>query len=222
MTKIMTGTGYLHDHGKRQRRFKGVWPQSYLAPRFFTPDPDKLRQYDIDPDQPYIILRTVAWEAAHDVGHKGVDLQTLTEVVNGLSKFGRVIICSEKPLPAELAQFQNPVPVEDVHHLLAFATLYIGEGASMAAEAAVLGTPAIYCNPLPLGYVKAMADDYQLITIADDFQHALIIADQQLTDPDFHSQYQQRSQAFIDQSDDLTDFMLETIKQVVKPDVTDK
>ncbi len=37
--------------------------------------------------------------------------------------------------------------------LLAYATLFIGEGATMASECAVLGTPAIYVNSLQLGYL---------------------------------------------------------------------
>ena len=38
--------------------------------------------------------------------------------------------------------------------MLAFAGLYVGEGATMASEAAVLGTPAVYVNTLTMGYVQ--------------------------------------------------------------------
>ena len=38
-----------------------------------------------------------------------------------------------------------------MHHVLASATLFIGEGATMASECAMLGTPAIYINSLNAG-----------------------------------------------------------------------
>jgi predicted glycosyltransferase len=42
-----------------------------------------------------------------------------------------------------------------MHTLLKYATLYIGEGGTMASEAVCLNTPVIYTNNLPLmGYLK--------------------------------------------------------------------
>ena len=42
-----------------------------------------------------------------------------------------------------------------MHDVLAHATLFIGESATMASEGALLGTNAVYINSLPLmGYLK--------------------------------------------------------------------
>ena len=35
--RIMTGTGYQDSHGDRERKFRGIWVQSYLDPNYFTP-----------------------------------------------------------------------------------------------------------------------------------------------------------------------------------------
>jgi len=51
---------------------------------------------------------------------------------------------------------------EDLHHILAFASLYIGEGATTASEAAILGTPAIYMNPMQVCYCKDQEESYGL------------------------------------------------------------
>ncbi len=101
----------------------------------------------VDPAQPYVVLRTVAWSAAHDVGLYGAGRSALACAVERLSAHGRVLISSEDPLPEDLVAYRNPVSADRMHDLLAYARLYVGEGGTMAAESAVLGTPAVFCNP---------------------------------------------------------------------------
>lgn len=210
-TRIITGTGYLYDHGKKQRRFNGVWVQSFLNADF-TPDPVRLQECGIDTEKPYIVVRTVAWEAAHDIGYKGISLEKLREIVEKLGRFGRVLLCSETQLPPDLQEYRNPAPSEDVHHLLALASLYIGEGASMAAEAAVLGTPAVYYNPLGLGYLQAMEKEYGLVKNAASLDDAIIIAENLLKKADLAEEWERNKEKFLADSDDLVDVMLDEIK----------
>jgi hypothetical protein len=215
-TRIMTGTGYLCDHGSKQRRFRGIWVQSYLSPEFFHPSREPLEKAGVDPDEPYIILRTVAWEAAHDVGHKSMDEASLREAISRLEPYGRVLISSEKPLPESLKSYGNPVPTEQVHHLLAFARLYIGEGGTMAAEAAVLGTPAIFCSPLRCGYLVALEKDYDLLSQAQTFQEGLAIAETLLQREDLTRQWDQKCRRLWDQTDDIVQFTCELLTETVK------
>jgi hypothetical protein len=51
-----------------------------------------------------------------------------------------------------------------MHHVLYFAKLYIGDSQTMAAEAAVLGTPSIRFNDFvgKLGYLEELAHKYNL------------------------------------------------------------
>lgn len=213
---IMTGLGYLKSHGSRERKFKGVWVQSYLNPEYFTPDASVLTEAGIDVNQPFIVMRMVSWSAAHDTGLGGYTEKEYLGAVKRLSKYGRVIISSERVLPESMAQYKNPVAPEKVHHLLAFARLYIGEGATMAAEAAVLGTPAIFCNPLPLGYLMAMEKRYELLYNCKSFSAGLEIAEKLLNTNNIKQLWQQRRKKLLDESEDINEFMLKIVKQITE------
>jgi predicted glycosyltransferase len=63
-----------------------------------------------------------------------------------------VFISSESRLPEELSPYNLPISVDKMHHLMAFANLYIGESATMASECAVLGVPAIFIATTGRGY----------------------------------------------------------------------
>jgi predicted glycosyltransferase len=51
-----------------------------------------------------------------------------------------------------------------MHHVMAFAQLYIGDSQTMAAEAGVLGTPFIRFNDFvgKIGYLEELENKYQL------------------------------------------------------------
>ena len=55
----------------------------------------------------------------------------------------------------------NPL---DMHHVMAFASLYLGDSQTMAAEAGVLGTPFVRFNDFVgrIGYLQELEDIYQL------------------------------------------------------------
>jgi hypothetical protein len=212
---IMTGLGYLHSHGARERKFKGVWVQSYLNPEYFTPDASVLTDAGIDVNKAFIVMRMVSWSAAHDAGLGGYTEKEYLDAAQRLSKYGRVIISSEGAFPESMAQYKNPIAPEKVHHLLAFAALYIGEGGTMAAEAAVLGTPAIFCNPLPLGYLIAMERDYQLLYNCKNFPEGIEIAEKLLSDKNLKQLWQQRRKKLLDESEDINEFMFKIVRQII-------
>ena len=55
----------------------------------------------------------------------------------------------------------NPL---DMHHVMAFASLYIGDSQTMAAEAGVLGVPFVRFNDFVgrIGYLRELEDTYEL------------------------------------------------------------
>ena len=55
----------------------------------------------------------------------------------------------------------NPL---DMHHVMAFASLYIGDSQTMAAEAGVLGVPFVRFNDFVgrIGYLRELEDKYEL------------------------------------------------------------
>ena len=50
------------------------------------------------------------------------------------------------------------IEATEIHSLLYYAQLFIGEGATMASECAILGTPSIYVNTLTAGTLEAQKD----------------------------------------------------------------
>jgi predicted glycosyltransferase len=95
------------------------------------------------------------------VGQRGIKNEI--ELVRELEKYGKVFITSEGKLEGDLEKYKIKVSPEKLHDLLYYATMYIGEGATMASEAAVLGTPAIYVNTLRLGYTDEEEEKYGVV-----------------------------------------------------------
>ena len=50
----------------------------------------------------YVLLRFVAWNAHHDIGHSGLSIEMKFKAVKEFSKYAQVFISSEKELPDDL------------------------------------------------------------------------------------------------------------------------
>lgn len=141
--------------------FNGYKELAYLHPDYFKPDPTILDDINLDKKEKFIVLRFVAWKASHDVGQHGITNKE--ELVRELERLGRIIIISENELNEKLEKYRINISPERIHDLLYYASLYLGEGATMASECAVLGTPAIYVNTLRLGYTDEEEERYGLV-----------------------------------------------------------
>ncbi len=158
---ICTPSCFKNDLGKKQIRYDGYHELAYLHPNYFTPNPAVLDELGLGEDDKFIILRFVLWDADHDIGHSGI--QNKIELVQKLEKYGRVLITSEGELGDGLEKYQIKVSPEKMHDLLYYASLYVGEGATMASECAILGTHAVYTNTLRLGYTDEEEEKYNLV-----------------------------------------------------------
>lgn len=125
--------------------YPGYQKLAYLYPSRFTPDINVVHKY-FDTDTPYFILRFAQLTAHHDVGMGGFTLDVAQKVIDMLKPHGRVYITSEKPLAPQFEQYRLKIDPLDIHHVLAYATLYMGDSQSMAVEASMLGTPCIRFN----------------------------------------------------------------------------
>lgn len=215
-TYICTGLGYYRDFGKRQVRFDGPPVLSYLDPKYFTPNPEPLRAAGLDPDETLIFFRMVSWGASHDVGRKGTTIKELKAAIDTLSKYGRVIISAEDPLPGSLGRFANPVPVANMHDLLAFCDVCLIEGGTMAEEAAVLGVPSICKNTYDFGYLRALENDYGLVFRPNSMNKAVQIAEEILENPNAKTEFKQNRKKLLDDSEDIVEFMLSVIDRAAK------
>jgi uncharacterized protein len=160
---IITPNSYLKDLGKKQIRFAGFIELCYLHQHYFKADDSIFEIMGINSGEKFAILRFVSWQASHDFRANGINFSTKISLIEELSKRLKVFISSEGDLPGVLEKYRLNIPPDRMHDALAFATLYIGEGATMASECAMLGTPAIYVNSLELGYCTVEEKVYNLI-----------------------------------------------------------
>lgn len=149
----LTSTSYKKNLGKNHFRYAGNTELYYLHQNRFTPNHSIFELLGLKRNEKYAVIRFVSWNAHHDVGQTGLTLKDKIKLVEELSQKIKVFITSEKEIPYELKKYELKTAPKHIHSVLKFADLYVGEGATMASEAAVLGTPSIYINSLSLGYL---------------------------------------------------------------------
>lgn len=118
----------------------------YLHPNQFTPDRTVVEKYGIDACKPYFVIRFAKLTAHHDVGIHGMNEEIAEHVVELLKAHGNIYITSERELEPQFEPYRIRINPLDMHHVMAFASLYIGDSQTMAAEAGVLGTPFVRLN----------------------------------------------------------------------------
>ena len=155
--------------GTKEIRFKGYFGLNYLAPKYFSPDPSIKKLLGVSPEEKYMVLRFVSHRAIHDLGARGLSMETKRAAVKEFSKLAKVFISSEVELPADLKKFEIKVPPDRIHHALYHAGLIWGDSATMSAEGAVLGTPAVFVDKRGRGYTFELEKKYGLVfNFSDD------------------------------------------------------
>ena len=204
---IITPNAFMGDFGLKHVRFNGFMELCYLHPDYFKPDPDVLSELDITENEPYAFLRFVSWGASHDVGQTGILNESKIKLVNELLKNMRVFISSEGEVSEELAKYKIKISPDKIHSVLANAIIYIGEGATMASESAMLGTPAIYVNSLTAGTIDEQ-ERYGLLFSHRDYNGVLKRTEELLGNPNLKQEFAERRDKMIKEKIDVTAFMV--------------
>lgn len=130
----------FENYGRRHITYRGSQKLFYLHPNRFHPDPSVRRHVG---EGRYAIVRLSALDAHHDRNIRGIEAADILALQKELGEGLRLLVCSEKPLPASLSSLGLRLPPELMHHALAFAEFFIGDSQSMTVESALLGVPAI-------------------------------------------------------------------------------
>lgn len=143
--------------------YQGYHELAYLHPNYFIPDETKIKELFVE-NKNYFILRFAELTAHHDEGKKGINLSIAKQLIERLSPLGSVYITSERKLESELEPYRIKIHPKNMHHALYYAQMYIGDSQTMAAEAAVLGTPSIRFNDFvgKLSYLEELEHKYDL------------------------------------------------------------
>ncbi|MFH0861091.1 MAG: DUF354 domain-containing protein [Candidatus Altiarchaeota archaeon] len=209
---ICTPTCFRKDFGQKHVRFNGYMELCYLHPRYFKPNPAVLEEVNLDQEDKFFILRFVSWKAGHDVGQKGFSVEAKLKLIKEMEKHGRVLISSEEQLSKDLEKYRAPITPEKMHDLLYYATMFVGEGATMASESAVLGTPSIYVNTLNLSYLEEQEERYGLTYNFSEATPALEKIIELLKNNNLKGEWQKRREKLIKEKIDVTEWMVEFVE----------
>ena len=161
-TEVITPECYTGTVRGNHVTYAGYHELAYLHPRRFTPDVRRIEEFGLG-RRPYVIVRLPSLDSSHDGAEKSTAARDWEAWIRETDASHDVRISAEGALPKSLETLRLRGPVTDIHHVIAFADVVVGESATMAAEAAVLGTPAVFIGATTRGYIDDIEHRYGLI-----------------------------------------------------------
>ena len=199
-----------HRRSSKAIFYEGSHELAYLHPKRFTPDSTVLERAGIKMGERFFIMRFVAFQAYHDGRQGGITYEQKKLLVKLLEPYGRVIITSEKPIEEEFEKYRLPVPPEDIHSLMSYSSMFIGDSQTMTSEAAILGVPALKCNSFAgrLSFPNMLEEKYQLCYAyqSSDFDKFYAHIKELLQTEGLKELWTQRRQKFLNDTIDVSAF----------------
>lgn len=208
----------IHRKTKHAVYYAGTHELAYLHPNRFTPDPSVLQHAGLAEGERFFIMRFVALKGHHDVGQAGLSLEQKRALVDLLKAHGRVIITSERAVEPEFEPYRLPVPPEEIHSLMAYSSMFVGDSQTMTSEAAILGVPALKCNTFAgrLSVPNMLEDKYGLCYayLPERFEDMLAQIRHLLDMPSesLHAKWNAKRQRMLQEMIDPTEFFINHIE----------
>jgi uncharacterized protein len=203
---IYTPQCYSTQIGKKQRRFSGTKELIYLDP--FLNERISITLADImmrcgtvhlketfKPHKQTILVRLSAWQATHDL-FIDPPINWRNVIVKLSYHYNIVVVPAGSANPA-LVPWIPHLEVDDYHPLISLCDIVITEGATTAAEAAILGKPVIYTNPLRLGYLNELESDYGMVFHVNNDVELFSCFEQITAQPSFQHYFKQKRARYI-------------------------
>ena len=196
---------------KKTIHYEGYHELAYLHPARFKPEKNVLKN-KIDFSKPYIILRFAKLTAHHDDGKSGITTKIAQEIINMLKFQYNIYITSERELEPEFELYRIEIDPIHMHQVLYYADMYIGDSQTMAAEAAVLGTPSLRFNDFvgKLGYLEELEHRYGLTygIKTSESEKLFNKIKEIINNPTLKNEFQKRRQIMLLEKIDVTAFMV--------------
>lgn len=194
--------------------YPGYMKLAYLHPYVFTPDKNVLDKYGLSAKGTYFLLRFSELKAYHDNGIKGINTEVAQHIIDILLPHGQIYMTSERELEPQFERYRLHINPLDIHHVMAFAALYIGDSQSMAMEAAMLGVPSLRFNDFvgnkKIGVLEELEHKYQLTygisSRESDKLYTKIT--ELLATPDMHIKFQARRKKMLQDKIDVSAFFV--------------
>lgn len=201
---------FQKDFGYKQIRFKSYSELFYLHPNQLSNQPESFVLPGISGNKKFALLRFVSWKANHDLGHSGLDSGAKRKLVNLLLENNyKVFISSESENKDPFFEkYMIRISPDLIHSVMNNAQLLVTEGATMASECAMMGTPAIYVNSLDAGTLREQEDRYQLIYGFRSSAGVLEKVSELINTPDLKRTYRFRRDKMLSEKIDPTAFLV--------------
>lgn len=194
-------------------KYESYHELAYLHPNHFVADKKVVEKY-FPIDAPYFIMRFSSLNAYHDSGIRGINTEIAQRLIDILKPYGRIYITSERELEPQFEPYRIPIKTLDMHHVMAFSTLYIGDSQTMAAEAGVLGVPFVRYNDFVgrIGYLNELEDEFHLgfgIKASDkgSAEKMYKVVEDLLATPNLKEEWQERRQRMLSEKIDYAQFL---------------
>jgi predicted glycosyltransferase len=134
------------DLGPKHIRYPGYKALAFLHPDHFTPDPAVRDELGVGAER-FAVVRLTAMDSAHDRNQLGVPRAVVESIIGHLQQRDmRVFVSAERSAPDGWRDLAFSIAPERMLDAMAAASIVIGDSGSMVGEAAMLGTPAIFCG----------------------------------------------------------------------------
>ena len=125
--------------------FNALKEWSYLSPKYFTPDIDALKEYNLE-EKKYIFIREVSTKTSNYLDQ---DKDIILSIADKFPSDWKVVLSLENK--ENTTQYPNnwiilKEPVTNIHSLMYYSTVVVSSGDSMAREGSMLGVPSIYAG----------------------------------------------------------------------------
>ncbi len=205
---ILTPSGFKSDLGKIHLRVDSYKELFYLNKESFQPNPNVLTNLGLKENEPFVLVRFIAWNASHDFGEKGFSEETKIKLIKDLSSRIKVFISSEEKLPNQLNQYRLNISVDKIHSVLYYASLFISESGTMSTEACLLGTPTVYVATIAkkLGNFIDLKEKYEILSFYDNENEGLRKIYEIVKNQNYKELHKQKLKRFLDNKIDIFSF----------------
>lgn len=205
---VLTPSCFNKNFGKKHIKFNGYIELAYTHPKYYKPHDDVLKELGLTKNDKFVVLRLVSWNAGHDIGQHGI--RNTLGMIKKLEDYCQVFVSSEGMIDESIKKYQLKIAPYKMHDLLYYSSLYIGEGATMATEAALLGTPSIYVSSLAgtMGNFIELEQKYGLMYSYQEPSKALEKAIELVQKPKLKEEWKAKREKLLNDKIDITKFMV--------------
>lgn len=191
--------------------YQGYMKLAYLHPNRFKADINVKNIY-IKEDK-YCLVRMAQLTAHHDTRIMGLNVELIKKVIEIVKSKGfNIYISSEAEIDVSLREHQLKINHNDIHHVLAYASLLISDSQSMSVEASMLGVSSIRFSDFAgkISVLEELENEYSLTfgIPTSNPEKLYTLTKSLLSDIDIKKVFEERRQKMLSNKIDVTAFFV--------------